>query len=126
MLVVLVELFVLADGLTSFVLDTGPGGVGGGEGGEPRGEEHRGLHGVDVGVAGGGDEGLEQVTAVGCGVGHIPRGDCGWIQGEAVVVDAHLRQVAKPALRHRLRRDPLDDADATVRVDRVLTEVFGG
>ena len=47
------------------------------------------------------------------------------LQGDAIVGDAHLRQVAKPALRHRLRRDPLDDADATVRVDRVLTEVFG-
>jgi magnesium chelatase subunit I len=41
------------------------------------------------------------------------------------VGDAELRRVAKPALRHRLRRDPLDDADATVRVDRVLTDVFG-
>jgi magnesium chelatase subunit I len=47
------------------------------------------------------------------------------LQGDAVVGDAHLRQVARPALRHRLRRDPLDDADATVRVERVLAEVFG-
>ena len=28
-------------------------------------------------------------------------------------------------LRRRLRRDPLDDTDASVRVERVLTEIFG-
>ena len=48
------------------------------------------------------------------------------LQGDATVTDAHIRQVARPALRHRLRRDPLDDTDASVRVDRVLAEVFGG
>jgi magnesium chelatase subunit I len=47
------------------------------------------------------------------------------LQGDAAVTDAHIRQVARPALRHRLRRDPLDDTDASVRVDRVLAEVFG-
>ncbi|MBP6763725.1 MAG: magnesium chelatase ATPase subunit I [Rubrivivax sp.] len=47
------------------------------------------------------------------------------LEGVLTVGDAELRRVAKPALRHRLRRDPLDDADATVRVDRVLTDVFG-
>jgi magnesium chelatase subunit I len=47
------------------------------------------------------------------------------LQGDAAVADAHIRQVARPALRHRLRRDPLDDTDASVRVDRVLAEVFG-
>jgi magnesium chelatase subunit I len=48
------------------------------------------------------------------------------LQGDAAAGDAHLRAVAQPALRHRLRRDPLDDTDASVRVDRVLAEVFGG
>ena len=37
---------------------------------------------------------------------------------------AHLRQVARPALRHRLRRDPLDESDSTVRVDRALADLF--
>jgi magnesium chelatase subunit I len=40
------------------------------------------------------------------------------------VTDAHLQRAARPALRHRLRRDPLDDADAGARVDRALQEVF--
>ena len=46
------------------------------------------------------------------------------LNGVAVVGDAQLRQVARPALRHRLRRDPLDESDATVRVDRALAELF--
>ena len=46
------------------------------------------------------------------------------LDGVAVVGDAQLRQVARPALRHRLRRDPLDESDATVRVDRALAELF--
>lgn len=44
---------------------------------------------------------------------------------EAVVTDAHLRRVAPSALRHRLRRNPLDDAGSTVRVERGIVEVFG-
>jgi magnesium chelatase subunit I len=35
-------------------------------------------------------------------------------------------RVAPPALRHRLRRNPLDDAGSTVRVDRAVAELFGG
>ena len=46
------------------------------------------------------------------------------LDGSQAVGDAQIRRVAKPALRHRLRRDPLDDTDATVRVDRVLSELF--
>ena len=46
------------------------------------------------------------------------------LEGVAAVGDAQLRQVARPALRHRLRRDPLDESDATVRVDRALAELF--
>ena len=41
------------------------------------------------------------------------------------VTDDHLRRVAPPALRHRLRRNPLDDAGSTVRVDRAIAEIFG-
>ena len=46
-------------------------------------------------------------------------------QGDAAVGDAHLRSVAGPALRHRLRRDPLDESGATVRVERAISELFG-
>ena len=36
----------------------------------------------------------------------------------------HLRRVAPLALRHRLRRDPLDEAGSTVRVGRAVEEVL--
>ena len=45
-------------------------------------------------------------------------------EGKAVVGDEQLRRVARPALRHRLRRDPLDESDASVRVDRAVAELF--
>jgi magnesium chelatase subunit I len=45
-------------------------------------------------------------------------------QAEAVAVD-HLRRVAAPALRHRLRRDPLDESGSTIRVERAIEEVLG-
>lgn len=47
------------------------------------------------------------------------------LAGDAAVGDTHLRQVAPSALRHRLRRNPLDDAGSTVRVDRAVAELFG-
>jgi magnesium chelatase subunit I len=47
------------------------------------------------------------------------------LHGDAAVTDAHLRRVAPPALRHRLRRNPLDDAGSNVRVDRAVSELFG-
>jgi magnesium chelatase subunit I len=40
-------------------------------------------------------------------------------QAKAVDV-SHLRRIATSALRHRLRRDPLDEAGSTVRVERAL------
>lgn len=46
-------------------------------------------------------------------------------QGDTEVTDAHLKQVAPPALRHRLRRNPLDDAGSSVRVARAIEEMFG-
>ncbi|WP_371156125.1 magnesium chelatase ATPase subunit I [Jannaschia sp. 2305UL9-9] len=36
----------------------------------------------------------------------------------------HLRRIAPLALRHRLRRDPLDDAGSTARVTRTVEEVL--
>ena len=47
------------------------------------------------------------------------------LQGDAEVGDAHLQRVAPPALRHRLRRNPLDDAGSTARVERAVAELFG-
>jgi magnesium chelatase subunit I len=41
------------------------------------------------------------------------------------VTDDHLRRIAPPALRHRLRRNPLDDAGSSVRVERAIAEVLG-
>ncbi len=37
---------------------------------------------------------------------------------------SQLRRVAAPSLRHRLRRDPLDDSGTSVRVDRAVAEVL--
>ena len=46
--------------------------------------------------------------------------------GADAVEDDHLRRVAAPALRHRLRRNPLEEAGSSVRVDRAVAELFGG
>jgi magnesium chelatase subunit I len=46
------------------------------------------------------------------------------LDGVDVVGDEQLRRVAAPALRHRLRRNPLDDTGSTVRVERALSELF--
>jgi magnesium chelatase subunit I len=46
-------------------------------------------------------------------------------EGARSVGDAQLERLAGPALRHRLRRDPLDDTDASSRVARVVAEQFG-
>jgi magnesium chelatase subunit I len=47
------------------------------------------------------------------------------LQGHAAVGDAHLRQVAAPALRHRLRRNPLDDTGSSERIERAVAELWG-
>jgi len=46
-------------------------------------------------------------------------------EGATSVSDLCLRTVAAPALRHRLRRNPLDDASSTSRVERAISEEFG-
>jgi magnesium chelatase subunit I len=46
------------------------------------------------------------------------------LSGDAVVTTKHLREIAPIALRHRLRRNPLDEASAGARVDRVIAELF--
>lgn len=47
------------------------------------------------------------------------------LAGDAEVSDRHLRQVAPLALRHRLRRNPLEEVGSSARVEKALTEVFG-
>jgi magnesium chelatase subunit I len=47
------------------------------------------------------------------------------LEGETTVNEMHIRRVAPSALRHRLRRDPLDESGSTVRVTRAIDEVFG-
>ena len=46
------------------------------------------------------------------------------LDGLAEVDDALLKRIAAPALRHRLRRNPLDDSGSTARVDRAVAELF--
>ena len=45
--------------------------------------------------------------------------------GTPAVTRGHVQAIAPMALSHRLRRDPLDEAGSTTRVERVLTEVLG-
>ena len=46
------------------------------------------------------------------------------LEGEREVGDPQLRRVATLALRHRLRRAPLDEAGSTARVEKALAQVF--
>ena len=47
------------------------------------------------------------------------------LQGDAEVLQSHLKTIATSALRHRLRRDPLDESGSTSRVERAVLELFG-
>jgi magnesium chelatase subunit I len=46
-------------------------------------------------------------------------------EGASEVTMAHLRRIAPMALRHRLRRNVLDDAGSTTRVERAVAELWG-
>ncbi len=46
------------------------------------------------------------------------------LDGADTVTDDHLRRIAPAALRHRLRRNPLDESGSSARVERALAEVF--
>jgi magnesium chelatase subunit I len=46
-------------------------------------------------------------------------------QGATSVEGEHVKAVGVMALQHRLRRNPLDEARAAVRVERAIEEVFG-
>ncbi len=45
------------------------------------------------------------------------------LEGAGAISTAHLAKIARPALTHRLRRDPLDEAGAGTRVERALAEL---
>jgi magnesium chelatase subunit I len=47
------------------------------------------------------------------------------LDGKTEVTETELRTVAPLSLNHRLRRDPLDESNATTRVDRAIEEVLG-
>ena len=46
-------------------------------------------------------------------------------EGARHVATSHLRTIAPSALRHRLRRNVLDDVGSTVRIERAITDVLG-
>lgn len=46
------------------------------------------------------------------------------LEGELTVRDEHLSRVATLALRHRLRRGPLDEVGSAVRVEKAISQVF--
>ncbi len=46
------------------------------------------------------------------------------LQGSPQVEASHIVQVAPMALRHRLRRDPLDEVGSSVRIERALSTLF--
>lgn len=45
-------------------------------------------------------------------------------EGASQVEDSHLKRIAVSALRHRLRRNPLDESGSDIRVERAMSEVF--
>jgi len=45
-------------------------------------------------------------------------------EGASQVEDSHLQRIAVSALRHRLRRNPLDESGSDIRVERAMSEVF--
>ena len=46
------------------------------------------------------------------------------LEGADEITEAHLKAVAPCALRHRLRRDPLDEAGSSARIERGIAEAF--
>ena len=46
------------------------------------------------------------------------------LEGKSAATLQHLRAMAPSVLRHRLRRDPLDESSADIRVERVIAELF--
>lgn len=47
------------------------------------------------------------------------------LEGKKTVTRSHIKSIAPLALRHRLRRNVLDETGSTVRIERALEECFG-
>ena len=47
------------------------------------------------------------------------------LDGKNMVTRAHVKSIAPLALRHRLRRNVLDETGSTTRIERALEELFG-
>jgi magnesium chelatase subunit I len=47
------------------------------------------------------------------------------LDGKKTVTRKHLKEIAPLALRHRLRRNVLDETGSTTRIERALEELFG-
>ena len=47
------------------------------------------------------------------------------LDGATSVTAEHIRRVTPLALRHRLRRNPLDETGSTARIERAVVEAFG-
>jgi magnesium chelatase subunit I len=46
------------------------------------------------------------------------------LNGDGSVSESHIREIAPMALRHRLRRNPLDQSGSGARIDRAIVELF--
>ncbi|WP_395662316.1 magnesium chelatase ATPase subunit I [Aestuariivirga sp.] len=46
-------------------------------------------------------------------------------EGARRVTEDHLKRMAAPSLRHRLRRNPLDETGSSTRISRAVAEVLG-
>ncbi len=47
------------------------------------------------------------------------------LEGDGIVSEKHLQRVAPLALRHRLRRNVLDETGSTARIERAMETLFG-
>jgi magnesium chelatase subunit I len=48
------------------------------------------------------------------------------LEGRVKVERQDLRAIAAMTLRHRLRRNPLDETGSTARIERAMAELFDG
>ena len=65
------------------------------------------------------------ITGGSTGIGAATARALAAFEGAGTVGIDHLTRIAPSALRHRLRRNPLDEAGSTARVAKAVAEVFG-
>jgi len=46
------------------------------------------------------------------------------LKGAKTLNESHIREIAAMALRHRLRRNPLDEGGSTIRIERAMNDMF--